>query len=980
MSIKYLTRIRMPHAQALKINFEDIDELETAVEKSNQSIKMKFGEPIEELSTSYQELIMVDKNVDIIKAFFDFDCQWEYTDQITDEDFDTFEYNTITALVNLISSKLPDGCQVVAIDTSSAYDFTDKDGNDASRISIHLVTNYLCTMLEANTFAINISKLWPSHITFNDISPDNSLENGIDLSVYGNNKKLRMRWAFPSKIGEIYTSERQKQPYVYPGVNNEFADSLVTFIPSDWAKTTNPPKFSNKREIPQQLRPAKKARVEKDDMDVKYEENTTNDNKKFNEQHKFIITKFRDILHSKKSKFDKDSYELLLFKLIPALLDNYITWFDFVKGIHYAYDGDDLGEAIVHEFSKLSKKYNQDEIKATYYSLSSDEDKCVITTLGTFFMHLKIAYQKQLKKSVDIYAHFSTNKDADDTEIIEKDKFNWFLYRLKGEAYYQKYSNSEISITAFRKHLERRKPIAEQILKDNDVSAASLTYIDQLAILSPTITYISLSDEYCVDIPIKRVQCRKEENLPEFEYRCIQTNTFDKKGIASKFGSYTFIVPGQPKPFSFSDRFFNGLESQLLNTKEEVSWIPESADFKCPAHIKNMYQPLPFSGIDEELPSYTGDINSLVRYLYKLFGSGPAVAYIINWIAFFRQHPEIKCCILVLCGPEGCGKSTIAKLIQLLCGSNVSVHVEDIKHLFGDFNGILHGKYFIHVEEGDSFKVAQYYSQIKTLITDGTMQYHNKHKERKCDKTFHKILVSTNHSSIFPAGRRPSQFECDPTLIGDDKLFEAMNKRVDDSRPYTTFMQNCAKFFDTRDLSKFDPRKAYKSQLAMEVLYNSFESKCCRFMLSLKPSNINRTVYEYQQTEIGSKWKEMFPDGLKNDQIILTSIKTFIIRCFGKKYEPTKNRISNLHYHVFDMNLLKPKIEEFENNDYEADCVDHQDESEDKTNYLELVEKETIDDIVKQQGLLAEKKAKKDAVVQPSPIITNPKICVYDGV
>jgi len=180
--------------------------------------------------------------------------------------------------------------------------------------------------------------------------------------------------------------------------------------------------------------------------------------------------------------------------------------------------------------------------------------------------------------------------------------------------------------------------------------------------------------------------------------------------------------------------------------------------------------------------------------------------------------------------------------------------------------------------------------QLKTMITDGDMQYQHKHAARFKDKTFHKLYISTNNASIFLQGRRPSQFEVAGTLCGHEKFFDGLQEKVRDSEPYAPFIQDVSRFLTKRDLTGFNPRKAYKSKLTLEVAQSSFEAKCCRFLQCLEVNSIRSDRFaDINIDEQAAKWREMFPDDRTNkrDNTINDNIRTFIQRCLGEKYLPT---------------------------------------------------------------------------------------------
>ncbi len=151
---------------------------------------------------SYQEVVEAQNNITLVKAFIDFDLSWSYTTTITEDMFHEFESSVLKEVVHLLSNALPLGCSIVAIDSSSCYKYCNNKGVNFSKISFHLVSNYICFMKEAKEFAQQMKEAWFEHIqkiNVVDITPNKTLASEpIDTAPYKNgHQSFRMRGAFP---------------------------------------------------------------------------------------------------------------------------------------------------------------------------------------------------------------------------------------------------------------------------------------------------------------------------------------------------------------------------------------------------------------------------------------------------------------------------------------------------------------------------------------------------------------------------------------------------------------------------------------------------------------------------------------------------------------------------------------------------------------------------------------------------------------
>jgi len=446
---------------------------------------------------SYQELILAEPNVTLNKAYIDFDLKWPYTPTITGTMFEDFVRAVLSQIVDLIRTMLPLGCIIVAIDSASCHKYAGADNMDYTKISFHFVTNYICFMNEAKNFAEQMVSAWRDNMlksSIEDITPSKLLLSAtvIDTNPYHmGNQCFRMRGAFPGKNGEECHPDRQKKMVPYEGVSNTFSDSLVTYILPGTPKTTNPPRFiirKQKREVSSvEVLPAKKARVEKDAMDVESDcedDTSTNDSDEEEEDEiddildeeteddfqlqKRSLNKLHAIIKKTKSELT-DPIEKNVVHVIKTLMYAYSDWFTLCVGITLVYNNSDKGYDILDDFSALEStdKYNEEENYKKYKACKRTKmSEQKVTTLKSFFWLIQDRYNKLIKPKLAfaIYKFLNT----DEKKLMGERELAIWKYELEGEAIWEHYSKKRMSFTKFMEYFSTRYEAAKEfkLLRD----------------------------------------------------------------------------------------------------------------------------------------------------------------------------------------------------------------------------------------------------------------------------------------------------------------------------------------------------------------------------------------------------------------------------------------------------------------------------------------------------------------------------------
>lgn len=137
--------------------------------------------------------------------------------------------------------------------------------------------------------------------------------------------------------------------------------------------------------------------------------------------------------------------------------------------------------------------------------------------------------------------------------------------------------------------------------------------------------------------------------------------------------------------------------------------------------------------------------------------------WLISWIAQIIQEPHLKLgTAVVLVGPKGCGKTTVAMLIRELIGKRHSCKVSQSSHVTGHFNSHLRDCFFLQVEEAlwAGSKAAE--GVLKDLITGETLTVEGKGLPVMEFPNFSRLMLLANPGWVVPA-------------TGDERRFFVLN-------------------------------------------------------------------------------------------------------------------------------------------------------------------------------------------------------------
>ena len=168
-------------------------------------------------------------------------------------------------------------------------------------------------------------------------------------------------------------------------------------------------------------------------------------------------------------------------------------------------------------------------------------------------------------------------------------------------------------------------------------------------------------------------------------------------------------------------------------------------------------------------------------------GNADHAAYVLGWFAHLVQRPGEKPGVaLVLRGPKGAGKDTLAVVLSRIIGQRHVAHVTRPEALTDRFNAPFATAMLGHVEEaywaGDPSKKGA----LQALITAPTMPIEKKGIDPIEMPSFVRLLMTTNEDWAVPASadeRRYAVFDVSPRHMQDPAYFGPLYAEIEGDGP-----------------------------------------------------------------------------------------------------------------------------------------------------------------------------------------------------
>jgi len=251
---------------------------------------------------------------------------------------------------------------------------------------------------------------------------------------------------------------------------------------------------------------------------------------------------------------------------------------------------------------------------------------------------------------------------------------------------------------------------------------------------------------------------------------------------------------------SFTSKWF---KDPTIKTYDSMDFIPYGV--KCPSNVFNLFKGF---DIEKERNKKTHSFEYILETVKLNAGDNDdTYNYLLNYLAHLVQKPAVLPEVsIVVIGEQGTGKSSLWENFgDKLLGKKYALQSSNADDIIGRFN-MNKNKLLVVMEETESKNTFTSCSQIKTLITQPTMCFENKGKDkfqvRNCGRY---IFISNNQTpvKIEQSDRRFMVMECSNRHIQDKVFFGKVNDEWNDPQAVRGFYD----FLMNRDISKFNPSR-----------------------------------------------------------------------------------------------------------------------------------------------------------------------------
>lgn len=212
-------------------------------------------------------------------------------------------------------------------------------------------------------------------------------------------------------------------------------------------------------------------------------------------------------------------------------------------------------------------------------------------------------------------------------------------------------------------------------------------------------------------------------------------------------------------------------------------------------------------------PSASGSCKLFVRHVVNVIcGSDPdASSYLIRWLAHMVQRPHEKPRVaVVLRGPKGAGKDTVADYVAAMIGRRHAPTVANTEHITGRFNRRMENALLLHIQEGSWAGDRKAEEVLKYLVTSSHVEIERKGIDSINLRSVLRLFISANAEWVVPAShdeRRWAVFDVSGARAGDKAYFDALRAEMNGDGPAALLH-----YLQTFDLSGFDVSKAPETE------------------------------------------------------------------------------------------------------------------------------------------------------------------------
>ena len=229
---------------------------------------------------------------------------------------------------------------------------------------------------------------------------------------------------------------------------------------------------------------------------------------------------------------------------------------------------------------------------------------------------------------------------------------------------------------------------------------------------------------------------------------------------------------------------------------DEVAFTPA----KTPITTLNYWVP-------PSIKPIAGDCSKIGKFLLLVICNGDhkLAHYVIKFLAHMWQKPDEKPGVMiVLLGGQGTGKGTLFFLLQKIW-SKTTLHVSDVEHVTGGFNGAMERNYIVNMDEALFAGDRRSMDRLKSMITEPNITIEQKYQPRRTIKSLHRFFAASNHDhfgNIELDDRRFVFLRVSNKRQGDHDYFNSLYAAINDPKQLGAFAYMLA----TQDINDFNFR------------------------------------------------------------------------------------------------------------------------------------------------------------------------------
>jgi hypothetical protein len=215
--------------------------------------------------------------------------------------------------------------------------------------------------------------------------------------------------------------------------------------------------------------------------------------------------------------------------------------------------------------------------------------------------------------------------------------------------------------------------------------------------------------------------------------------------------------------------FFHGKEHEILNrTSFLIIWLKDPKrvtydwiDFKPRVDARTYIKKLEFAYERDMMVRDDHVVELWNRLLDLTSGGRPALRdYMIKWFAHLLQKPlDLPGVSLVLTGPKGCGKDTLADFVmKYVVGDQYASNYESNEQFFEKHDTGRYGKFLVKLEEANRFQCLRNADKLKGMITSDSTTVNPKGEKAQTTSNYTRFIFTSNSGNPFEMSQGERRF------------------------------------------------------------------------------------------------------------------------------------------------------------------------------------------------------------------------------